>query len=251
MSNSKPRRRTYIISSQVTLTVVEDSRDQSRDRVDADLADVVRTLLGPIVQGLDLPRIHVMAEGHRVLLHGDVASTSDAHTLERVVRGFPGVHEVESHLHIGLLPSDTRPSAADEVDSPMLARLLGEASSIGLIGSEQIYAVRGTVGAILDQIPETERVHVLAHIPHDVRELIDPAQRRLPTRHWRDPESVELAAAIRSGITADAAAELTPRMIAVLREFVPEEDHDVQATLSHRLRDYWTAADTSTRDVRA
>lgn len=74
------------------------------------LADRVRSSIGPVLHRLDLPHIHVMAEGHTVLLHGDVASDEDALEIDRAVRAVSGVVDVESHLHVGLLPSDSRPS---------------------------------------------------------------------------------------------------------------------------------------------
>ena len=74
------------------------------------LADRIRSSLGPIEKRLDLPRIHVMVEKHVVLLHGDVATTADADELVAAVERVPGVAGVESRLHVGLLPGDTRPS---------------------------------------------------------------------------------------------------------------------------------------------
>lgn len=74
------------------------------------LADRIRSSLGPIEKRLDLPRIHVMVEKHVALLHGDVATTDDAEELVAAVERVPGVAGVESRLHVGLLPGDTRPS---------------------------------------------------------------------------------------------------------------------------------------------
>ena len=80
------------------------------DRV---LADRVRSVLGPLEHRLDIPRVHVMAEGHNVLLHGDVASEEQVETLVEVVGQIPGVQGVKSHLHVGLFPGDTRPSEGE------------------------------------------------------------------------------------------------------------------------------------------
>ena len=74
------------------------------------LADRVRSTLGPLEAQLDLPHVHVMAEDHVILLHGDVATADQAEQIEDVVAAVPGVIDVRSHLHVGLLPSDTRPS---------------------------------------------------------------------------------------------------------------------------------------------
>lgn len=74
------------------------------------LADRIRSSLGPIEKRLDLPRIHVMVEKHVALLHGDVATPADADELVAAVERVPGVAGVESRLHVGLIPGDTRPS---------------------------------------------------------------------------------------------------------------------------------------------
>ena len=74
------------------------------------LADRIRSSLGPIEKRLDLPRIHVMVEKHVALLHGDVATAADADELVASVQRVPGVAGVESHLHVGLIAGDTRPS---------------------------------------------------------------------------------------------------------------------------------------------
>ncbi len=75
------------------------------------LADRVRSVLGPVEKRLDVPHVHVMVEQHVALLHGDVGSVVDAEELEAAAAAVPGVRDVESHLHIGLIKGDTRPSA--------------------------------------------------------------------------------------------------------------------------------------------
>lgn len=85
------------------------------------LADRIRSSLGPIEKRLDLPRIHVMVEKHVALLHGDVATDADADELIAAVERVPGVARVESHLHVGLLPGDTRPSEGKSAE-PSAAR---------------------------------------------------------------------------------------------------------------------------------
>lgn len=86
-------------------------RRPAADVPDQVLADRIRSVLGPVEKRLDIPHIHVMVERHIALLHGDVASAAQAAELQRVVAGVSGVHAVESHLHIGLITGDTRPSA--------------------------------------------------------------------------------------------------------------------------------------------
>ena len=77
---------------------------------DLTLADRIRSELGPVLKELDLPHVHVMVTGHVAQLHGDVRWPRDAAAIERAVRRVSGVRDVQSHLHRGLLPSDTRPS---------------------------------------------------------------------------------------------------------------------------------------------
>lgn len=74
------------------------------------LADRIRSTLGTLEKRLDLPRIHVTVQDHVALLHGDVAGETDVEELVAAVWRIPGVARVESHLHVGLIPSDTRPS---------------------------------------------------------------------------------------------------------------------------------------------
>ena len=210
----------------------------------ADLADRVRTYLGPIVRDLDLPRIHVMAEGRRVLLHGDVANDTDASAIERIVRGFEDVESVESHLHVGLLPGDNRPSEAEPPRSTMMEALLETAELIGITpGGPAHSAVWGTLSAILEQIPPDERRHVFAHFPSDVVVFVKPRQQFGDENiHWKTELALDVAASLRGGIDLPTAEVLVPLVIGVLRRFVPEEDHDVQRSLKAALRDLWKAS---------
>ena len=74
------------------------------------LVDRIRSTLGGLEKRLDLPHMHVMVEDHVALLHGEVSSAADRSTIEWTVLGVPGVHGIESYLHVGLLPGGTRPS---------------------------------------------------------------------------------------------------------------------------------------------
>jgi hypothetical protein len=77
------------------------------------LADRIRSSIGPIEKRLDLPHIHVMVEDHVAILHGEVTGDSDVRSLEHAIMNVSGVRGVESHLHIGLAPGDTRPSEGE------------------------------------------------------------------------------------------------------------------------------------------
>jgi len=75
------------------------------------LADRVRSTLGPVEHRLDIPRVHVMADGHDVILHGDVGSEEQLQAVLDATRAIPGVDHVASHLRVGFVPGDTLPSA--------------------------------------------------------------------------------------------------------------------------------------------
>ena len=85
-------------------------RHPETDVPDNVLADRIRSDLGGLEKRRDLPHIHVMVEKRVALLHGDVATQDDADAIQQAVAAVPGVEGVKSHLHVGLLPSDTRPS---------------------------------------------------------------------------------------------------------------------------------------------
>lgn len=77
---------------------------------DGILADRIRSELGGIQKIRDLPHTHVMVENHVALLHGDVPTQDDADALVQAVERVAGVEGVKSHLHVGLIKGDTRPS---------------------------------------------------------------------------------------------------------------------------------------------
>ncbi len=240
MIDKKPR--TLIIGTTTGVLTITTIRQVVDHPGGPDLADRVRTALGPLLHALDLPRVHVMAEGAVVLLHGDVASVSDAECIEDRVARIPGVLMVESHLHVGLLPGDSRPSTGHDGDprSVMLTALLATAEAIGITGIPAVAAARGTLNAVLAQIPPGERSQLVGHFPKDVRALVN-ARRVIgeSARHWRTELALDVAAAWRGGITVDDAQVLVPAVIGVVRRFVPEEDADVEATLKHRVKDLW------------
>ena len=82
------------------------------------LADRVRSAIGPVEKRLDLPRVHVMVEDHVAILHGDVPDDDDAGELQRAVMHVSGIDGVVSHLHLGLIAGDTRPSEGAAVTPP-------------------------------------------------------------------------------------------------------------------------------------
>lgn len=77
---------------------------------DATVADRVRSGLGPVLKALDNPHVHVAVADGIVSLHGDVADRAAQAAVEASVLSTSGVRGIQSRLHLGLLPSDTRPS---------------------------------------------------------------------------------------------------------------------------------------------
>lgn len=92
--------------------------DVHRWSEDATVADRVRSELGPVLKALDHPHVHVSVADGIVSLHGDVADPSVRGAIESSVMTTCGVRGLSSHLHVGLLPSDSRPSEGRRHDPP-------------------------------------------------------------------------------------------------------------------------------------
>lgn len=211
------------------------------------LADRIRSSLGRLEKRLDVPRIHVVAEDHIAILHGEVPEARDAATIERAVTDMSGVRGVESYLHIGLDTGGTRPSEgralAKRVASPALRQLMDAAGNAGATEDRARGAVRAVLAVFADRIPADERNQLFAHVPEDVRELAAVPRRH--GEHATSPRTVsELVAAIGSHDRVDPvnAEAITEAVLARLRELVPEEADDVAAVLPEELRDLWITA---------
>lgn len=210
------------------------------------LADRIRSSLGGLEKRLDVPRVHVMVEGHVALLHGEVPSVADRSTIEWAVVNTPGVRGIESYLHVGLLPGSTRPSEgraqADEAPSVAMRQLLDAAREAGAAEDEARAAVRAVLGTFTERIPEDERDQLLAHLPADVREFaaVPRRQGEAVTRLRTLSELVN--AIVRNGVSPELAQSITESVVAHLRQLVPEEVDDVAAVLPEELRLLWTAA---------
>jgi uncharacterized protein (DUF2267 family) len=211
------------------------------------LADRIRSNLGPLEKRLDVPRVHVMVEGHVAILHGEVPGERDGVAIARAVMRMSGVKGVESHLHAGLAAGDTRPSQGAVVPPPAsdaLCALLDAARDAGA-GSNARPAVHAVLCGFADRIPEDERAQTFAHLPADVRALA-----RGPRRHGDRPPRLktlpQLVAAITAegGIEAQHADEITRAVVATLRGLAPEEARDVAAVLPPELRELWETQPT-------
>ncbi len=203
------------------------------------LRDRVRAALGPVTRRLDVPRVHVLVEDHVVMLHGEVENEADARAIESVALRVSGIIGVESHLHIGLIPGDTRPSDGTRTRvSPALGELLDAARDAGAHDARA--AVHAVLCGFTDRLPAGERDHVLIHLPADVRALAGPP-RRLGERGTRVRTVHELVADViaRGGIEPTRADAITRLVLARLRDLVPEEARDVAAVLPPELREVW------------
>lgn len=185
-----------------------------------------------------------MVDDHVVMLHGDTANDQEAAGICQAVLDVAGVRGVRSHLHVGLLASDTRPSigrARQRRSSAALDRFVRAAIDAGAV-NEPLFAVRSVLGTFLERVPEGERAHVLAHLPADVRMVAVPPQ------IWGDDRARNTARLIAEVARTDpslderTAASLVDAMLAVLAELVPEERDDVAAVLPHDLRELWQPA---------
>jgi uncharacterized protein (DUF2267 family) len=210
------------------------------------LVDRIRSGLGPLEKRLDIPRVHVMVEDHVALLHGEVPSAVDRSSIEWAVLETAGVRGIESYLHVGLLPGDTRPSQgraeAARRPSDAMSRLLEAAARAGVESIDCRTAVRAVLATFAERIPVDERAQLLAHLPADVCELAE-APRRSGEAATRARTVDELVTAIvtRSGMSVEHAQGIIASVLAELRALVPEEAADISAVLPEQLRRLWIA----------
>jgi uncharacterized protein (DUF2267 family) len=207
------------------------------------LADRVRSVLGPLEHQLDIPRLHVMAEGHGVLLHGDVATEEHVGEVVDAVRQVPGVASIESHLQVGFFRGETRPSEGHAHHPPSRALTSVLAAAHG--GGAPVETERATASAVLTTflalLPTGERQHVLTHLPADLRALAAPSKSERSARHR--PRHLEQFMAAALPATAPSERQtIVESVIGAVRELVPEEAVDVAAVLPPELRHLWKTA---------
>lgn len=210
--------------------------------IDNVLADRIRSSLGRLERELDLPHVHVMVERHVALLHGEVGSQHDVEEIEQAVAAVAGVAGVESYLHVGLGPFDTRPSAGHAVHQPSAAleSLLGAAAKAGVAPTVAPLVVRGVLATFADRLPASQRAHLTSHLPADVRPLLTPPRRirdARPARSFHD--LVGRIVATTSGLELDRAEEVTVDVVHALGDLVPDDLASVAAVLPPELRELW------------
>ncbi len=209
------------------------------------LADRVRSMLGPIEKRYDLPRIHVTAERHRIVLHGDVDTSATAAAIIAATRHISGVREVVSHLKVGFTRGETRPSQGCAVIEPShcLRELTDAAILAGVSASDAPAAIGAVLLTLLRRLPVRTRHHLAAHLPVDVIEL-------LPPNEWEDSPTTEihLVEEFVEEVTAfgalapSGARPVVDGLLGRLRTLIPEEVGAIAATLPTDLRHLWTAA---------
>jgi uncharacterized protein (DUF2267 family) len=217
-------------------------RQPNPDVIDSVLVDRVRSSLGPLEKRLDVPRVHVTADRHVVSLHGEVGTTNDAAEIERAVTAVSGVDGVESYLHIGLSEGTTRPSEGREVQQASAASRLLRNAAVQAGAPPEFAAdiVRCVLATFGERIPEGERDQVAAHLPADVRPMLEPPRRTIQGRAPRTTHA--LVARILSTtdeLPLDRAENVVLAVMAALRSLVPEEAGDVAAVLPVDLRAAW------------
>ena len=210
--------------------------------IDNVLADRIRSSLGRLEHELDLPRVHLIVEHHVALLHGEVGSERDAEEIERAVAAVPGVAGVESYLHLGLGPWDTRPSAGHAAHPPSssLRALLSAAEQGGVATTAAPLVVRGVLATFADRLPHAQRSQLSSHLPADVRPFLTPPRRLRdapPARSVHD--LVGRIVATTSGVELGRSEEVTVKVLLALRDLVPDDLRSVAAVLPPDLRELW------------
>jgi uncharacterized protein (DUF2267 family) len=115
--------------------------------------------------------------------------------------------------------------------------------------------VRGVLATFADRLPASERDHVAAHLPADVRALFSPPRRVASAARPRTVnELVARIAAATGELPSDKAESVTKAVIETLRSLVPDEARDIGAVLPAGLRGFWqgpaSAAVPSTVETR-
>jgi uncharacterized protein (DUF2267 family) len=211
------------------------------------LADRIRSSLGPLEHRLDVPRVHVMVEDHRAIVHGDVPDEATARAIEHAIMRISGVKGVESHLHPGLVGGDTRPSEGGAVPQPpsdALRSLLDAARTAGAgAGEHPRAAIHAVLCGFTERMPEGERDRVLAHLPSDVRVLAGPARHEgHPVPRLKTLTQLVAAVIAEGGIDPAHAEPITRAVVAALRGIVHDQEADVAAVLPRELRELWETA---------
>ncbi len=218
-------------------------RTPAPDVGDDVLAARVRTELGPVLQRLDLPRLHVMVSDGIAVLHGDVVNGDHADEVVAAVREVAGIADVDAHLHIGLTPGDTRPSAGRDHPGPSYQRRrLQEAADAANV---RIGQAAVALQVVLQRLPAGERAHVVNHLRGDVRRLVEGVAVPSDLMRVRDVDAHVAVVAGAASLSERRARRAVEAVMVALAELVPEEVADILAVLPAELKQLWLDATTS------
>lgn len=203
----------------------------------------VRSSIGPLLRTLDLPRVHVTVSDGVATLDGAVATARHAEQIVAAVGDVAGVRDVESQLHIGLMPGDTRPSEGRAHPGPSYQRKrLQQAADTAHVRLDQTMAA---LAVVLARIPAGEREHVTNHLRADVRRPVDEVPVPGDVLRVRDvDEFVNVVAAV-ANLSERRARRALEAVIVALAELVPEEVIDVLAVLPAELEHLWLRVTTA------
>jgi uncharacterized protein (DUF2267 family) len=212
---------------------------------DATLADRVRSELGALERSLDVPHVHVMVERHIALLHGEVPSVAAGDAIVRRVLAVDGVRGVQSHLHVGLLASDTRPSEAATEASSAARQLVDAALRAGGGEATAPLATRAVLGTFAEMLPARAVARIRSHLPADAAALLAP-----PTRAGVVPPISSLTDLYASVRAIDAFPPtrvpwVVDGVLTALRRIVPDDARAVAEDLPDDVRRVWLPADTA------
>jgi uncharacterized protein (DUF2267 family) len=203
--------------------------------LDTVLADRIRSQIGPLEHSLDTPRVHVMVEHDVAILHGDVPTIEARRVIETAVRGVDGVRGVVSHLNVGLLSGDTRPSDAETEPSHARRRLVAAARRAAGGDATADVATDAVLRAFGATLSPRARRRITSHLPADVALHLEP----LGAGPITSLESLY-------GMVADACAApaahvpwIVSAVLTELRSLVPGEVGAVAQQLRGDLRHEW------------
>ena len=181
------------------------------------LAERVRTSLGRVLRGVDVPWVEVTVERQVVTLHGDVGSLGDLRVLLRCARAVDGVRGVRSALAVGLLPAEPPPAWSRRADreSPALRRLLDAAERGGVPRGGQRVAVLAVLRALAARIPPEQWTCLVAKLPKDARALA-PGPGSLPVEEY----DLASAVAVTAALPPPVAAATSEAVLSALRMLV-------------------------------
>lgn len=212
------------------------------DPDDGVVADRVRSELGTVTRLLDTPHPHVSVCEGIVALHGDVRDLAAGAAIEAHVLGVAGVRGVRSHLHVGLLRSDTTPSQAHRRQTSELLRTLRRTvAGMGFASrTETDYAISAVLSVFSWRLPASVRIRYLKHLPYDVRRLAQPPRwlADAPRAVAREHDFAQTVALV-AGCDRELADRLTRQILPVISEQAASERMSIARVLPTQLRAIW------------